>query len=179
MPKFTQKLIAENVASNYATYSNLKLKFMKKTLLVLTICLISNLTFGQKTEKINGDTKFSCSQKYGLTETKNDYVLNVFYDSENLKFSTAEKQRMTSYSVAKKTEKYVIGKNSEGNYSFYDIKKRQFYYIDYYKRYMTAGYGSGSTEIKQSVLKMMDMLKKGKSQKDVIQYLIEQTKYDF
>ncbi|MFL0070887.1 hypothetical protein V2619_04845, partial [Tenacibaculum maritimum] len=70
---------SQTFASNYATYSNLKLKFMKKTLLVLTICLISNLTFGQKTEKINEDTKFSCSQKYGLTETKNDYVLNVFY----------------------------------------------------------------------------------------------------
>jgi hypothetical protein len=153
---------------------------MKKILFVLTICLISNLTFGQKTEKINGDTKFSCSQKNGLTETKSDYVLTVSYDSENLKFSTAEKQRMTSYSVAKKTEKYVIGKNTEENYSFYDIKKKQFYYIDYYmSRYMTAGYGSGSSEIKQTVLKMMEMLKKGKSQKDVIQYLIDQTKYDF
>lgn len=153
---------------------------MKKILFVLAICLISNLTFGQKTEKINGDTKFSCSQKNGLTETKSDYVLNIFYDSENLKFSTAEKQRMTSYSVAKKTEKYVIGKNAEGNYAFYDIKKKQFYYIDYYmSRYMNAGYGSGSTEIKQTVLKMMQMLKNGKSQKDVIQNLIEQTKYDF
>jgi hypothetical protein len=153
---------------------------MKKLLFVLTFCLISNLTFGQKTEKINGDTKFSFSQKNGLNETKSDYVLNIFYDSENLKFSTAEKQRMTSYSVAKKTEKYVIGKNAEENYAFYDIKKKQFYYIDYYmSRYMNAGYGSGSTEIKQTVLKMMKMLKSGKSQKDVIQYLIEQTKYDF
>jgi len=153
---------------------------MKKILFVITICLISNLTFGQKTEKINGDTKFNCSQKNGLTETKSNYVLNIFYDSENLKFSTAEKQRMTSYSVAKKTEKYVIGKNAEENYAFYDIKKKKFYYIDYYmSRYMNAGYGSGSTEIKQTVLKMMEMLKSGKSQKDVIQYLIEQTKYDF
>jgi len=152
---------------------------MKKILFILTICLFSNLTFGQKIEKINGDTKFSCSQKYGLTETKNDYVLTVSYDSEKLNFNTALKQRMTSYSVAKKTEKYVIGKNSEENYSFYDVKKKQFYYIDYYKRYMTAGYGSGSTEIKLTVLKMMEILKNGKSQKDVIQYLINQTKYDF
>lgn len=153
---------------------------MKKIIFVFAICLISNLTFGQKTETINGDTKFSCSQKNGLTETKGDYVLNISYDSENLKFSTAGKQRMTSYSVAKKTEKYVIGKNTEENYSFYDIKKKQFYYIDYYmNRYMTAGYGSGSSGIKQTVLKMMEMLKKGKSQKDAIQYLIDQTKYDF
>lgn len=153
---------------------------MRKILIVITICLITNMTFGQKTEKINGNTKFSCSQKNGLTETKSDYFLTVSYDSENLKFSTTEKQRMTSYSTAKKTEKYVIGKNAEGNYSFFDIKKKQFYYIDYYmSRYMTAGYGSGSSEIKQAVLKMMEMLKSGKSQKDVIQYLIDQTKYDF
>ncbi|MFI2741620.1 hypothetical protein ACG2LH_02675 [Zhouia sp. PK063] len=149
---------------------------MKNLMFILTILI----TFGQKTEKINGDTKFSCSQKNGLTETKTDYILTIVYDSENIEFSTAENQRMTSYSVTKITDKYVIGKNSEENYSFYDIKKKQFYYIDYYmSRYMTAGYGSSSNGIKQTVLKMMEMLKNGKSQKDIIQYLIDQTKYDF
>jgi len=134
----------------------------------------------KRTEKIKADTKFVCGQITGLTETKNDYILNVFYDSENLKYNTAEKQQMTTFSVAKKTEKYIIGKQLAQNYSFYDIKKKQFYYIDYFSEmYLTAGYGSGSIEIKQNVLKMMVMLKKGKSQKDVIQYLIEQTKYDF
>ncbi len=163
-------------------WKNGKQKFnkpMEKILFTLILSLLFNLTYAQEIEKINGDTKFSCSQKYGLTDIKTDYVLKVFYDSKNLKFSTAEKQKMTSYSVTKKTEKYVIGKNKEENYSFYDIKKKQFYYIDYYKRYMTAGYGSGSVEIKQIVLKMMEILKTGRSQKDVIQYLIDQTKYDF
>lgn len=153
---------------------------MKKILFTALLSLVINSLFAQKIVSTNGTEYYSCSQKNGLTETKSDYVLNVSYDSENLKFNTAEKQRMTSYSVAKKTEKYVIGKNAEENYAFYDIKKKQFYYIDYYmSRYMNAGYGSGSTEIKQTVLKMMEMLKNGKSQKDVIQYLIEQTKYDF
>ncbi len=87
---------------------------------------------------------------------------------------------ISNLTFGQKTEKYIIEKNPEENYSFYDIKKKQFFYIDYYmNRYMTAGYGSGSNEIKQAVLKMMEMLKNGKSQKDVIQYLIEQTKYDF
>lgn len=134
----------------------------------------------KKQKKLTEILNLVVVKKNGLTETKSDYVLTVSYDSENLKFNTAEKQQMVSYSVSKKTEKYVIGKNTEGNYSFYDIKKKQFYNIDYFmSRYMTAGYGSNSTEIKQTVLKMMEMLKNGKSQKDVIQYLIDQTEYDF
>ena len=55
---------------------------MKKIILAFTICLISNLTFGQKTLKIKGDTKFSCSQKYGLTETETDYI--IMYDYMHL-----------------------------------------------------------------------------------------------
>lgn len=153
---------------------------MKSILLTIAIFLTSHLIFGQTTVEINSNAKYSRSQQYGLTETNMDYTLNISYDSESLKFRTAEKQAMTTYTVSKKTEKYVIGRNSEENYSFYDIKKKQLYYIDYYRnKYMTAGYGSGSAEIKQIVTIMMKKLKDGKSQKDVIQYLIEQTKYDF
>lgn len=50
----------------------------------------------------------------------------------------------------KKNNKYVIGE-SGGNYAFFNIKKKQFYYIDYFmSRYSTAGYGPGYSEVKQS-----------------------------
>lgn len=153
---------------------------MKKLILLLSICITSNLLTAQKVDEIESEVKYNCSQKYGLTESDDAYILKVSYDSENLMFSTSEKQKMFGYSVTKKTDKYIIGKNTQGYYSFYDLTKKQFYYIDYYmKRYMTAGYGSQSSEIKQTTLKMMGMLKNQKSQKDVIQYLIEQTEYDF
>ena len=74
----------------------------------------------------------------------------------------------------------MIGSDQSGNYSFYDIKKKQFYYIDYFmNRYSVAGYGEGYSEIKQSVNKMMTKLKDGSTQKDVIQFLVKQTEYDF
>tara|TARA_R110002012_G_scaffold67823_1_gene176504 strand:- start:2728 stop:2991 length:264 start_codon:yes stop_codon:yes gene_type:complete len=87
---------------------------------------------------------------------------------------------MSSFETIKKTNDYVIGKSFQGNYLFFDINNEQLYYIDFFmNRYMTAGYGKGGNEIKQKVLKMMAMLKKGQSQKDVVKYLIEQSKYDF
>lgn len=46
-------------------------------------------------------------------------------------------------------------------------------------RYSTAGYGSGYSEVKQTVVKMMDLLKEGSTQKDVIQHLVKQSEYDF
>ncbi len=59
-------------------------------------------------------------------------------------------------------------------------KKKQYYYIDFYmNRYTTAGYGQVSTNVKETVIKMMDLLKNDKTQKDVIQHLISQTEYDF
>jgi hypothetical protein len=86
---------------------------------------------------------------------------------------------MESYSVAKKTEKYVIVE-SGGNYAFLNIKEKQFYYIGYFmSRYITAGYGPGYSEVEQNVVRMMDIPKEGSTQKDVIQHLIKQTEYDF
>ncbi len=153
---------------------------MKKLLFVALLTLISNSLFAQKIVSTNGTEYYSCSQKNGMTSISGDYKLTVQYDDKELGFNASGGQRMTSFSTVKKTDEYVIGQNGEGNYAFFDITKKQFYYIDYYmNRYMTAGYGSGSNEIKQTVLQMMEMLKNGKSQKDVIQYLIEQTKYDF
>ena len=153
---------------------------MKNTLSILFFSLITLFGSAQVTSKTDFKTKHTCSQKFGITSTNGDYKLTVVYDTKTIRFTTYTGQKAVSFAVAKKTEKYVIGKNEEGNYSFYDIKKKQFYYIDYFmKRYTTAGYGAVTAETKQLVLKMMALLKEGKTQQDVIQHLISQTKYDF
>ena len=127
--------------------------------------------------------EISCSQKYGVTVTEREYTLTVIFDNKEIKFTTYEnssQKGMNTYIVTKKTEKYIVASNSEGNYAFYNIKKKQIYYIDYYmSRYITAGYGSETSEIKQNVEKMMELLKNGNTQKDVIQSLIKQAEYDF
>jgi hypothetical protein len=156
---------------------------MKKILFITLLVFISNFAFAQKTITTDCTEKYSCSQKYGLTPTKIDYKLKVKFDEKELNFNTNGTDEFSPYStyfIAKKTEKYVIGKNKEGNYAFYNIAKKQFYYIDYYmKRYLTAGLGSENVEIKQNTLKIMSILKKGNSQKDAVQFLIKQTEYDF
>ncbi len=153
---------------------------MKKIIFVLAFVIMSGYIFGQKTVTAEYVAKLNCSQKYGLDTQDGNFLLTVIYDDTNLKFNSEKGQAMTEYSVVKKTDKYVIGKDQSGNYSFFNIEKKQFYYIDYFmSRYSTSGYGAGYSEIKQTVLKMMKMLKEGKTQKDVIQHLIEQASYDF
>lgn len=115
-----------------------------------------------------------------MTPTEMDYTLSVEFDDSSMKFSTKEGSTSTSYNIAKQTEKYVIGKNEDGNYSFFDIKNKEFYSIDFYMiRYLTAGYGSDNSQVEQTTQNMMKILKQGKTQKDVVQHLIKQTDYDF
>jgi len=42
-----------------------------------------------------------------------------------------------------------------------------------YEQNLTTGYGHGYSEVKQVVIKMMDLLKEGSTQKDVIQHLVK------
>lgn len=145
--------------------------------------IVTTATFSQTTVTSKCTADVSCSQKYGITLTEREYTLTVFYDKSNLKFTTGNAvtfPALNTFSITKKTDKYVVGTNSEGNYGFLDIRRKQFYNIDYYmNRYLTAGYGSQTTEVKETTLKMMEILKKGGSQKDVVQELIKQAEYDF
>lgn len=111
---------------------------MKKSILVSIFALFSFLSFSQTVVKERFLATLSCSQKYGLTVTEGDFILTVTFDDDTIKFSTSEGQDMTSYNITKKTDKYVVGKDISGNYSFFNIKKKQFFFIDYFmSRYMT------------------------------------------
>ena len=152
---------------------------MKKLLLLISVVFISYFSYSQEHISINGTAKFSCSQKNGINTRYGDYVLNVIIEKEVIKFNTSETQSYQLYSISKKTDKYIIGEDG-GDYCFYDVLEKRLYNIDYFmSRYITSGYGSGNSEIKEVTLNMMDLLKKGKTQKDVIRHLITQVEYDF
>ncbi|NMH26175.1 hypothetical protein [Flavobacterium solisilvae] len=171
---------------------------MKNLILTFLLLTLSSISFSQnkaksqktktissiaKKEEIKCSAEISCSQKFGVTVTEREYVLTVIFDNKEIKFSTSKnpiEKTMNNYTITKKTEKYVVAVNGEGNYAFYDIKKKQFYYIDFYlNRYLTASYGSETKEIQKTAEKMMELLKSGSTQKDVIQDLIKQSEYDF
>ncbi|KIX21581.1 hypothetical protein SY27_07740 [Flavobacterium sp. 316] len=156
---------------------------MKKLLFTCLLSAFTALSFSQTTITSKCTTDFSCSQKYGITTTEREYTLTVVYDKDSLKFTTGNGtifSPLNTFSITKKTDKYIVGTNSDGNYGFFDIGRKQFYNIDYYmSRYLTMGYGSKTTEVKETVLKMMEILKKVGSQRDVVQELIKQAEYDF
>jgi len=158
----------------YNDISDMKFKIL------ITGILLSFTVMAQKVVTTPMKIKYSCSQKYGLTPVEEDYNLIVNYTDQSITFKTRKEQQAAKYNVAKKTSKYIIGKNEDGNYMFYDINKKQLFYIDYFmSRYTTSGYGTDSADTKQKVLKMMEMLKSSKTQKDVIAYLVKQSEYDF
>ncbi len=152
---------------------------MKKVYFI-AFMLLSVIAYAQQTVKTKLTAKYSYSQKFGLSETETNSFMTVVFDTKKLKYKTHKGQVFTNLIVVKKTKKYVVCKNQEGNYSFYDIKHKQLYYIDYYrKRYLVGGFGSDNTSIKANLNKMMTMFNKGETQKDVVQFLIKQSEYDF
>ena len=152
---------------------------MKKIIISLLIAMYGFMGISQDTLRIEGSSKLSNSQKYGITITEGTITLNIVETPTTLSYNTREGQSMTNLTVKKSTDTFTISE-SGGNYSFYDKKKKQLYVIDYFmSRYSVSSYGIGYSEIKQTNIKMMDMLKSGSTQKDVIQFLVKQTEYDF
>lgn len=152
---------------------------MKKIIISLLIATYGFMGMSQDTLRIEGSSKLSNSQKYGITITEETITLNIVETPTTFSYNTRKGQSMTHFTVKKVTDTYTISE-SGGNYSFYDKKNKQLYVIDYFmSRYSVSSYGIGYSEIKQTNIKMMDMLKSGSTQKDVIQFLVKQTEYDF
>ena len=169
---------------------------MKNLIFTILLFTFTSVSFSQTKTKgkstktivnVKVETKctaeISCSQKFGVTIYDREYLLTVIFDNKEIKFSTKDnpiEKAMNIYTITKKTEKYIVASNKEGNYAFFNIKKKQFYNIDYYMdRFLTAAYGAETTEIQKNAEKMMELLKSGGTQKDVIQDLIKQAEYDF
>lgn len=152
---------------------------MKKILLALMLILSINV-WGQNKIISESATKISYSQKHGLDVYNDDYKLTVIYDSKKLSFNTRDNQKMEEYLITKSTPKFIIGKNTSGNYCFFDINRKTIIYIDYFmSRYIISAIGSGYSENKQIIIKMMSLINEGKTQKDIIQHLINQIEMDF
>ena len=171
---------------------------MKNIILSFLLLALTSTSFSQtkiKSKTLKTTTKIStkvetkcsaeisCSQKFGVSVLDREYLLTVIFDNKEIKFSTKEnpiETVMNKYTITLKTEKYIVATNDEGNYVFFNVKRKQFYYIDFYlKRYLTAGYGAETNEIQKTIEKMMELLKNGSTQKDVIQDLIKQAEYNF
>jgi hypothetical protein len=137
-------------------------------------------SFAQTQIKSEFSQLLKYSQKFGLEVNEDSYVLTVEFDEKELKFKSKDEKPMSVRTVTKMTDKYVIAKDDSDNYCFYDVKRKVIFNIDYFmSRYIIIALGQGYSENKQTLQKMMDMLKEGKTQKDVVQHLIDQVEKDF
>jgi hypothetical protein len=150
-----------------------------RNIIFAALLAVSSAFYAQDTLKIQECSKLNNSQKYGLTTSKNTVELRLLITETTISFASSPKQKMSVYTAKKKTDKYIIGE-SNGNYLFYDIKGNQLHVIDYFmSRYSVYSYGKPYSAVKQTSTQMMENLKGGQSQREVIQHLVEQTSYDF
>ncbi len=151
-----------------------------RTKAVLSILLLFFLqAYADSTFKIEQASKLSNSQKYGPTYSKETVNISIKVTETTFSFNTAEGQDMSNFNIKKTTDKFIVAENS-GNYLFYNKEEKQIHMIDFFlSRYSIYSYGRNYSKLKEDNFKMMDLLKAGKSQKDAIQYLIDQSSYDF
>ncbi|MEM1408196.1 MAG: hypothetical protein AAGG59_15550, partial [Bacteroidota bacterium] len=77
--------------------------------------------------------------------------------------------------LRKKTDTYIIGLLDE-LYVYADLVNKSIYYIDFVNdHYQTWGYGPDPSLVSNRVAAMIKMLENHATQKDVMQFLIDQT----
>lgn len=120
---------------------------------------------------------FGCYQKKGCDAYgegyKQDFYVQV--SGQQLQWRKSIFAEWTSSVLRKKTDKYVIGRKDD-LYTYVDLISKSIYYIDFYgSSYQTWGLGPDLEEVAKNTTTMMEMLRDRHTQKDVMQFLIDQT----
>ena len=154
---------------------------MKTTLFIIAFLLLAiTNSYSQDTLRITCNTKLNHSQKNGLSIEQSDYTLYLVEGKQQFFYSIYGTKAMNKINVKKQTDKYIIGTNNYDNYVYYNKAKKQLYVIDYFmSRYLIYAYGLDYSSLKETSIQMMQRFKLGKTQKDVIAFLISQADYDF
>lgn len=100
--------------------------------------------------------------------------LLIKYDSSQLRWSKNIFEGWKTLIVRKVTPSYVVALSNE-LYSLIDLDKKTIYEIDHYRgAYEVWGFGQDTTGLSRNVEKSIGMLEQYQTQKDVIQFLIDQ-----
>lgn len=144
----------------------------------IILLLLVSLTSGAQSSFNSTFTKvFNCHEKTGCQTLGEGYKQNLMirFDERELGWRKSIYEGWTMSQIRKKSDQYVIGIQEE-LYTYVDLKSKSVYYIEFYRNsYQTWGYGSDTLEVKSRVNEMMSMLIKHKTQKDVMQFLIDRT----
>jgi len=150
-----------------------------KLIAVFSFILTFSFAYTQQKIEIQSQASIDISQKHGRTISDKPYTLEIFIQNDTFSYRTRTNQDLSRSIIKKRTEKYFVSENSYG-YSFFDVINERLFTIMYFNsRYFVSAYGKGYSAMKETSNKMMEMLKNGKSQRDVVNYLVEQAEYDF
>ncbi|MEM7107946.1 MAG: hypothetical protein AAF519_06950 [Bacteroidota bacterium] len=134
-------------------------------------------SYGQETIKSYYTKAFHCKKENECSAFGQGYRqdLLIQFNENELKWSKNIFEGFTVCEVRKKADHYIVALLDE-LYVYTDLTNTSVYYIDFVNdNYQTWGYGPDSAVVKSRVSAMMKMLENHATQKDVMQFLIDQT----
>lgn len=120
---------------------------------------------------------FGCYEKKGCDAYGEGYKQDFYVQisGQQLQWRKSIFAEWTSSEQRKKTDQFLIGRKDD-LYTYIDLNSNSIYFIDFYgSSYQTWGLGPDLEEVAKNTTAMMQKLRGQKTQKDVMQFLIDQT----
>ncbi|MEM9856487.1 MAG: hypothetical protein AAF843_04000 [Bacteroidota bacterium] len=152
------------------------IKYMKLTAVIFCV-LLSYYGYGQGSIKSHYTNAYNCKQSSQCNAYGGGYRqdLLIKFDDNHLKWTKDVFQGFTVCDVRKRSDEYIVALKDE-LYVYADLTSRSIFYIDFVNdKYQTWGYGPDSGQVSKRVTAMIKMLENHATQKDVMQFLIDQT----
>ncbi|MEM6526058.1 MAG: hypothetical protein AAGF85_06485 [Bacteroidota bacterium] len=138
---------------------------------------ISCYSYSQSAIKSHYTNAYHCKQEGECNAYGGGYKQDLFieFDENQLKWTKDIFQGFTVCEIRKESEKYIVALLDE-LYVYADLNNKSIYYIDFvHDKYQTWGYGPDTSIVNNRVTAMIKMLENHATQKDVMQFLIDQT----
>ncbi|MEM9895800.1 MAG: hypothetical protein AAF789_05480 [Bacteroidota bacterium] len=133
---------------------------------------------GQVTITSSFSQAYNCNEKKGCDFFGGGYKQDLIFKitANKLSWSKSIYEGFQTSEIRKETDAYVISRKDQ-LYTFLDRSSKTLYFFDHFRgAYGIWGYGPEGDRISFHVDTMFRMLKERKTQKDLVNYLIEQTK---
>ena len=147
---------------------------ISSTVILFFFCLLGQ---SQQILSFKYNISFNCHQNHGCDSIVHNFPQDLIVRLEDGKLLWTKSifESWNSGDLRKNTNQYCVSLQNE-RYVFVALISKSLYYIDYFRgTYRTHGFGTDAGQVRKNVNNMMMLLKAHKTQKDVIQYLIDQS----
>ena len=151
-----------------------------KLLFLIFMIFCPLLGISQDRQEIAYKNYFEFDQEFGLHKERSDFILIVERAHDSIKWKDDKQFGFSSGVILTETKNYLTAQMEDGTNLFYLKADHQIYYLKKWETTYTAyGFGKGSLSLQESVTQMIRLIKSGKTEAEVIDFLSKQAEYDF